>query len=252
MMSHGDRRAARSVVVTGGASGIGSAIVDAFAASGDSVAILDRSRPSAEIPATAVYLETDVGDEQSVEEAFSRVHARLDRVDVLVNCAGIDLSSGLLETGVAQWENVLRVNSTGVFLCSRAAARGMLERGSGCIVSVSSALAHLGWRNCTAYSASKGAVEAFTRAAAAELGGRGIRVNAVAPGAIDTPIWAGTLTPEVRARVSDRIPLGVVGEPVDVAEAVLFLASPAARFITGVVLPVCGGRTTTDYLPGAR
>ena len=237
--------------VTGGASGIGRAIVAALAARGDIVVVLDIAEPAASGPgAGRAHVATDVGDEAQVEAAFATVDDRFGRLDVLVNCAGIDIATPIIDTLADEWERVQRVNATGVFLCTRAAARRMVARGSGCIVSVSSVNAHLGWRNRSAYSASKGAIEAFSRAAAAELGPFGIRVNVVAPGSIETPLWGGTLTAAARAAHGARSALDRIGSADDVAGAVAYLTSDEARYVTGIVLPVCGGRSTIDYVPG--
>jgi len=245
----------RTSIVTGGASGIGAAVTRALAARGDIVGIFDLSSPSPE-PAQSgdgsVPVESytvDVSSETAVEEAFRVFLNRHGRVDVLVNCAGIDSSTALVDCTLEQWERIQRTNITGVFLCTRAAVRVMTQQRSGAIVSISSINGLLGWKKRAAYSASKGAIDAFTRAVAAEVGELGIRVNAVAPGAIDTPLWGDTLTPEARAVSSARAALGFLGEPDDVAGAVAFLASEDARYITGTVLPVCGGRATCDYLP---
>ena len=129
-----------------------------------------------------MWLETDVGDESSIERAFAAIDVRLGAVDVLVNCAGIGAPLAIIETSLERWDRTMQVNATGVFLCTRAAALRMIPRRSGTIVSISSTNAFLGAAETAAYAASKGAVEAFTRAAAAELGEFGIRVNAVAPG----------------------------------------------------------------------
>lgn len=237
--------------VTGGASGVGRAIVAALAARGDLVVVLDIAEPAAPGPgAGRAHVATDVGDEAQVEAAFAAVDGRFGCLDVLVNCAGIDIATPLIDTLADEWERVQRVNATGVFLCTRAAARRMVARGSGCIVSVSSINAHLGWRNRSAYSASKGAIEAFSRAAAAELGPFGIRVNVVAPGSIETPLWGGTLTAAARAAHAARTALGRIGSADEVAGAVAYLTSDEARYVTGIVLPVCGGRSTIDYVPG--
>ena len=237
-------------MVTGGASGIGRAVAAALEARGDLVTVLDIAELAAVAPGKRAYVATDVGDEHQVETAFATVDRRFDRLDVLVNCAGIDVAAPLIETPAEEWERVQRTNATGVFLCTRAAARRMIDRGSGCIVSVSSINAHLGWRNRTAYSASKGAIEAFSRAAAAELGPFGIRVNVVAPGSIETPLWGGAITAAARAAHGGRTALGRIGTADEVAGAVAYLTSDEARYVTGIVLPVCGGRSTIDYLPG--
>ena len=236
-------------MVTGGASGIGRAVAAALEARGDLVTVLDIAEPAAAAPEKRAYVATDVGDEPQVEAAFATVDRRFGRLDVLVNCAGIDVAAPLIETSAEEWERVQRTNATGVFLCTRAAARRMIDRG-GCIVSVSSINAHLGWRNRAAYSASKGAIEAFSRAAAAELGPFGIRVNVVAPGSIETPLWGGTLTAAARTAHGGRTALGRIGTADEVAGAVAYLTSDEARYVTGIVLPVCGGRSTIDYLPG--
>ena len=238
-------------MVTGAASGIGRAIADALEARGDRVIVLDVAEPApSSSNARRAHVATDVGDEARVEAAFAAVDERFGCLDVLVNCAGIDLAGPLIDTSAEEWERVNRTNATGVFLCTRAAARRMVARGCGCIVSVSSVNAHLGWRNRCAYSASKGAIEAFSRAAAAELGRFGIRVNVVAPGSIETPLWGGTLTAAARAAHGGRTALGRIGTAADVAGAVAYLTSDEARYVTGIVLPVCGGRSTIDYLPG--
>jgi NAD(P)-dependent dehydrogenase (short-subunit alcohol dehydrogenase family) len=235
-------------VVTGGASGIGAAVVERLSQAGFRVVSLDLASGSADGTTGIAHLTVDVASEDSVESAFAEV-AAIGPLDALVNCAGIDVSRSLTETTLEEWERVLRVNSTGVFLCTRAAARVMKKQRRGSIVSVSSVNALLGWRNRSAYSASKGAIDAFTRAAAAELGPFGIRVNAVAPGSIETPMWGGGLTEEARAIHGERAALGAIGQPADVADVVAFLVSAEARYITGAVIPVCGGRATCDYLP---
>ena len=237
--------------VTGGASGIGRAIVAALAARGDLVVVLDIAEPAASggPGAGRAHVATDVGDEAQVEAAFATIDGRFGRLDVLVNCAGVDIATPIVDTPADEWERVQRVNATGVFLCTRAAARRMVARGTGCIVSVSSINAHLGWRSRSAYSASKGAIEAFSRAAA-ELGPFGIRVNVVAPGSIETPLWGGTLTAAARSAHAARTVLGRIGSADEVAGAVAYLTSDEARYVTGIVLPVCGGRSTIDYVPG--
>jgi NAD(P)-dependent dehydrogenase (short-subunit alcohol dehydrogenase family) len=232
--------------VTGGSSGIGRAIVRLLRARGYVVIVLDKQNPGEELD---LWLQVDVGVESHVEAAFSAIAKEHGELDVLVNCAGIDIGKPLVETTLEEWETVNRINATGVFLCTRAAARSMIRRQSGSIVSVSSGNAHLGWRNRAAYSASKGAIEAFTRAVAAELGRYGIRANAVAPGSTATPIWGDGLTDEARRVHGMRTALGYVAEPEEIAEVVAFLASEASRYVTGIVIPVDGGRATIDYLP---
>lgn len=241
-----DARDRRVSVVTGGASGIGAAIVEVLAARGDRVVLLDVGASSP--PPGVTAMTADVGDEAMVEAAFQHVRAELGRVDVLVNCAGIGTPVSLVDTTLETWSRTLRVNATGVFLCSRAAARLMLEQGDGCIVSISSTNATLGIANTAAYAASKGAVEAFTRAAAAELGPFGVRVNAVAPGAVDTPMWRGNLTGATLDAMRARTALGRLATPADVAAAVAYLTSPAAGAVSGVVLSVCAGRSTTESI----
>ena len=255
-----DSKRQRVSIVTGGASGIGAAVSRTLASRGDQVSVFDLSEePSAsslEVDNDAErasggpieHYAVDVSSELAVEQGFAEVMKKHGRVDVLVNCAGIDSSTSLIDCSLREWERIQRTNSTGVFLCSRAAARVMTRQRSGSIVSISSVNALLGWKNRSAYSASKGAIDGFTRAIAAELGEFGIRVNAIAPGAIATPIWGDTLTEEARAISGGRAALGYVGEPEDVAGLVAFLASEEARYITGAVIPVCGGRATCDYL----
>ena len=241
-------------VVTGGASGIGAGITAAFGRAGYRVGVLDVAEPgdAHEAPTSdgeLAFIRVDVGDEQQVEDALDCTVEAWGRLDVLVACAGIDARAPLVDTDVATWDRVQRVNARGAFLSIRAAARHMLPAGKGTIIAISSINAHLGWRDCTAYAASKGAIEALARAAAAELGPHGIRVNVVAPGSIETPMWGGPVTTEDRRIHSERAPLGRIGVPADIADVVVFLASEGARYVTGVVIPVDGGRSTTDFLP---
>src|SRR5262245_3874072 len=192
----------------------------------------------------AVAVEADV---TRPEEAASLVGAAVrdfGRLDALVNNAGIYPLAGVLEMTAAQWDEVVAANLTSVFLCTQAAARQMVAQGGGgAIVNVTSIEARSALPSHSHYSATKAAADAHTRAAAQELGPHGIRVNAVAPGLI----WRDgieSLWPEGVARWLDVVPLRRLGRPEDVADACLFLASPAARWITGVTLPVDGGALT--------
>jgi len=244
------------VVVNGGANGIGMAISEAFAATGAAVALLDIDAPAAtrtvdQIIAAGGRAQAwtcDISSEQQVEAAFAEIETKLGHVGVLVNNAGINPRALPLEVDIETWQRVLAVNLTGYFLCARAAGRGMVARGYGSIVNISSIAGStaLG-RGNFAYSVTKGGVDAMTRELAVEWGRHGVRVNAVAPCQVAT---AGFLANE-KARtqagdptVSDYrrgIPMGRAAEPADIAAAVVYLASDAAAMVTGVTLPVDGG-----------
>jgi len=243
------------VVVNGGANGIGMAISEAFAATGAAVALLDIDAPAAtravdQISAAGGRAQAwtcDISSEQQVEAAFAEIETKLGHVGVLVNNAGINPRALPLEVDIETWQRVLAVNLTGYFLCARAAGRGMVARGYGSIVNISSIAGStaLG-RGNFAYSVTKGGVDAMTRELAVEWGRHGVRVNAVAPCQVAT---AGFLANE-KARtqagdptVSDYrrgIPMGRAAEPADIAAAVVYLASDAAAMVTGVTLPVDG------------
>lgn len=242
----------RVAVVTGGARGIGRAAAAALAAAGAAVAILDRDAATAETTAKAIAAEglavsvhtADVADEAALELAFGTAIQHHGGIDILVNSAGIGLRHPALDHPLADWERVIAVNLTGVFLCSRIAARNMTSRGGGAIVNLASIMGFSGgglYPNVS-YQATKGAVVNMTRALAVEWAQSGIRVNAVAPTWVRTELTAAVLDqPGVLDRIAALTPLRRLATPEEVANAILFLASPAAGMITGHTLPVDGG-----------
>jgi NAD(P)-dependent dehydrogenase (short-subunit alcohol dehydrogenase family) len=251
------RLSGKAALVTGAAMGLGEAIARRFAAEGARVACVDVRREPAEAVAEAIragggdaFVEVaDVGRAADAAAVVAAVEARLGRIDVLVNNAGVIPSrETLVDTAEADWDETLRVNLKGVFLMSRAALPGMVRRGGGALVNLSSITGMVGLPVRPAYSASKGGVAILTRQMAVDYGRHGIRVNAVAPSFVITSINRAMFD-RMRAegaaweRLLDEHPLRFLGEPADVASAVLFLASDEARWITGVVLPVDGGYT---------
>jgi NAD(P)-dependent dehydrogenase (short-subunit alcohol dehydrogenase family) len=226
-------------VVTGGASGIGRAVASAFAAVGAEVAIFDVTAGGEGV--TAV----DVANEAQVKAAFAQVIARHGRVDVLFNNAGIAIRQPTTELTLEDWNKVVAVNMTGVFLCAREAARHMLACGrGGRIVNTASIMGVVGgglYPNIS-YQATKGAVVNMTRALAVEWAGQGIRVNAIAPTWVRTPLTRGiTEKPELVHRIEQLTPMGRLAEPEEITGAVLFLASRASAMVTGHVLAIDGG-----------
>jgi NAD(P)-dependent dehydrogenase (short-subunit alcohol dehydrogenase family) len=221
-----------TAVVTGAGRGIGKATADLLQRSGCTVARLDVEPGESISPC-------DVTDEASIEAAFAQV----GKVDILVNNAGIALRKNALEISRDEWDKVIDVNLTGLFLCSRIAARSMKQTGGGCIVNLASIMGLSGGIFANpAYQASKGAVVNLTRALALEWAEHDIRVNAVAPTFVRTEFTAAIFSnPEVLAKVMQHTPLGRLPEVEDIAQAIVFLAGPAARCITGVTLPVDSG-----------
>lgn len=228
-------------VVTGAAGGIGAAVCRALAGQGATVVGLDRGWDGGGPEARETV---DVTDESAVEDAFARIARERGTPDILVNAAGITHRGSTIEAPTHTWDAVLATNLRGTYLCCRAAARGMLERGSGAIVNVSSQLAISPPGGRAAYVAAKQGVIGLTRTLAVEWAPRGVRVNAVAPGITRTPmIEAIERDPEASAAYAARIPLGRFAEPDEIAAPILFLASSAAAYVVGEVLVVDGGYT---------
>jgi NAD(P)-dependent dehydrogenase (short-subunit alcohol dehydrogenase family) len=236
--------AGKRAVVTGGASGIGRAAVEALAAAGARVASLDLHESPSGVSV--------VGDTANVADV-ERAADALGGVDIWVNNAARLFVRPLAETTDEEWHGLLGANLHGYFYGCRAAARRMLAQGGGGrIVNVTSAVNVLAVADLSAYGAAKGAIASMTKALALELAPSGITVNAIAPGAIETPLNADAYTPAVRRTYEERIPLGRIGTGEEVADVVVFLASEAARYITGQELLVDGGLTINGSVGHAR
>lgn len=234
------------VIVTGAAKGIGQAIAVRFGAEGANVVVCDLNDDGATAVATAITnsggnaiaITTDIADEAQVDALFDQTLAAYGRVDVLVNNAGlVSPMKHFLEVDKAWWDRIIGVNLTGTFLCCKRAAHIMAKQGNGSIINLSSGGATRAHRAFVAYDATKGGIEAMTRALALDLGPYGIRVNALVPGSIDT---SGLDTDERKKR-GVNLPLERIGEPDDLAGAAAFLASDDARYITGHCLVIDGG-----------
>ena len=235
-------------LITGGNTGIGQAVAAAYAAEGASVVVgwverpedtqatLDRVRAAG---ADALAIEMDVTEEGAVENAVADAVSRFGRIDVLVNNAGIQKSQPITQMSVNDWDRMMNVHLRGAFLCSRACARHMIERGSGKIINLCSQLGYIGRADYTAYSAAKGGMIAFTRALARELAPHGILVNGVAPGLVDTGF--DPLSEEAKHAHALGLPLQRLGTPDDMTPAFVFLASEEARYYCGQLLHPNGG-----------
>jgi 3-oxoacyl-[acyl-carrier protein] reductase len=236
-------------LVTGGSRGIGREICLCLAQAGAEVVVnYNRSKDQAEgvlqeitvRGGRAETVQADISDPDAVRALFEHLRKKYNRLDVLVNNAGIIKDNLLLSTEVSDWDKVLDINLKGAFLCTRYAAEMMLPNHAGKIINIASTGAIKGGRGQANYAASKGGLVAFTRACAVELGGKGIQVNAVLPGMILT-----SMSSRVRKRAGEEIlssiPSGRFGEPKDVAYLVSFLASSLSDYITGQAIPVDGG-----------
>jgi 3-oxoacyl-[acyl-carrier protein] reductase len=236
--SAGAHGSGRGVVVTGGASGIGRAIADAFRENGDAVAVLDRA-------AGEDTIHVDVADEASVKAAFAAARKQLGRIDILVNSAGLLTESPLEAMSLATWNETINVDLTGVFLCCREVVAEMRERKWGRIINISSQLAIKGGVGLSHYSAAKAGVVALSKALALETAQANVLVNCIAPGPIDTPLVEG-ISESWKAAKRAELPLGRFGTPAEVAPAALLLASdPGGNLFVGQTL----GPNSGDVMP---
>lgn len=246
----------RTVIVTGGGGGIGGAVCAAFADEGARVAVLDRAADAAEATAerlgsagaTAIAVGCDITERESVDAAVRRVTDQLGPVDVLVNNAGWDLFVPFLDTSPDDWSRLIDINLVGALHMHHAVLPGMVERGRGRVVNVSSDAARVGSSGEAVYAACKAGLVAFSKTLAREHSRHGITFNVVCPGPTDTALLAtvtdAAANPEkLREAFRRSIPMGRLGQPDDLAGAILFFASDDAAFVTGQVLSVSGGLT---------
>lgn len=237
-------------IVTGGASGIGLAVAENFVQHNIYTIIIGRDEQKLAKAKTMLgdlceTIALDLTDLAAVPALISRLEDKHGGIDILVNNAGINMKKDFVEVTDEDFNKVLFTNVNAVFTISREAVKGMLARKSGCIINISSMASQYGLPKVIAYTASKSAIEGMTRAMAVELSPLGIRVNCIAPGFIATDMSAKALNSdeERMQKVLSRTPAGSLGEPSDIAAAALYLASDAAKYVTGVVLPVDGGNS---------
>ena len=238
-------------LVTGAASGMGAATAREFSAAGAKVVIVDRNAELAAQVAAEIACDPpvigDISDSSFCKQAVDTALERYGRLDILVNAAGIIVRADGLGTSDEQWQRIMNVNVNGVFFMSRAAVGVMKEQGSGCVVNFGSIWGEVGAAGVMAYCASKGAVHQITRAMALDHVKDGIRINAICPGEVNTPMLtserSGPVTSEMMQALADSVPMGRLAEPVEIARVVLFLSSDAASYMTGAMINVDAGFT---------
>ena len=240
----------RVAVVTGGGGGIGGTIADALAAAGAAVAVWDldggRAKEVADgLRGPAMGIEVDITSRPSVEEAARLTAERLGPVDVLVNNAGIDKIERFLDSEESTWERIVSVNFLGSIRCCHVIIPGMVERGQGRVVNIASDAGRVGSSGEVVYSGTKGGVIAFSKALARETASKGVTVNAVCPGPTNTAILdqVAVASQKLYDSLAKAVPMRRIGQPTDIAPAVVFLASDGAAYITGQTLSVSGGLT---------
>ena len=259
-MNEQDSDQSQTVLVTGGASGIGAATVRLFVAAGARAVIADRNYVAAQALEAELIVEygadrvssfeVDIADRDQVSNMVEFSHQTFGSLDVLVNCAGIAGSGPVLSASPSHWQTVMNVNLNAVFWATQAALKIMLSQNKGVIINVASISGLGGDYGFSSYSASKAAVINLTRTTALDHARDGIRVNAVCPGAVATPLLQGVLENDALAgRTTEAIPMGRAAQPMEIAKVIGFLASDDASFMTGAVIPVDGGMTAWTGQP---
>ena len=240
----------RVAIVTGGGSGIGYAITEKFISDGIHTVIVGRDEQKLnnakdKLGELCYPMACDMSVLKSIPGLIEDIIKKFGRIDILVNNAGINMKKEFIEVTDEDFQKVITTNLCSVFSISREVVKQMLVQKSGSIINISSMAAQYGLPKVIAYSASKTAIDGITRAMAVELSPKGIRINAIAPGFIVTPMTDTALNsdPERKEKVFGRTPMGYMGQPADIGDAALFLASDASKYITGVVLPVDGGNS---------
>ncbi len=237
-------------LVTGGASGIGYAIAQEFVKNDIYTVIIGRNKEKLQTAKDSLgdlceTLSFDLGELSKIPGVIQEIVDRLGRIDILVNNAGINMKKEFCDVSDEDFMSIIQTNLISIFAISREVVKFMIPKGKGSIINISSMASQYGIPKVIAYTASKSALDGMTRAMAVELSPKGIRVNSIAPGFIATDMSAKALNndPERKQKVMSRTPMGYLGEPSDIGTTAVFLASDAAKYITGVILPVDGGNS---------
>ena len=237
-------------IVTGGGSGLGLAIAKKFVGHNITTIIVGRDEKKlqeakAQLGELCTAMVCDLSNLEAIPALVQNIISQFGQIDILVNNAGVNLKKDFTEVTDEEFATVLTTNVSAVFTLSREVIKNMLPNKSGCIINISSMAAQYGIPKVIAYSAAKSAIDGMTRAMAVELSPNGIRVNAIAPGFIYSAMTEKALNsdPERKAKVFGRTPMGIMGQPEDIGEAALFLATDASKYITGIILPVDGGNS---------
>ena len=240
----------RVALITGGGTGIGLDIAKCFLASGATVIITGRrvdvlKEAIANLGAWAHYAVNDVSELSKTESFVAEITAKYGNIDILVNNAGINMKRPAVEVSDADFANIINVNLNAVFALTREVGKHMLERGKGSIIMISSMAAYYGIDRVAAYASSKTGIYGLVRVLASEWSGKGVRVNAIAPGFIETAMSRTAMNsdPDRKNKAMDRTPMGYFGKPEDIGWAAVYLASDASNYVTGVSIPVDGGNS---------